>query len=733
MIKKIKNLNNPMKIFIQVIILSIIGVILVLNYYKSNEAKHAINMEESIQQVFEKSKGDLYNNYGILKAIVYDLETTPNFHQNNIYPIVKGYLSSNPQISKISFADKDGRILSSLNNSGSDLTYKYKGKSIEASSLKMNSSVKTSKIDIEMKPSIYSDQEIDILYPMYKNRKLIGFLSITIDAHGMFSGVKFKSTLNKNEMLVSTPNGKTIFKSKGFNGENTYIKNVNIEGVTWIVQIESKEDVMGVVMKKAILLALALTCLLSFVIYLEWQLLNKGEYITELTRLQGEIEIIAYSDSLTGLCNRLSITNQISNYIKNAKKEDRCAVIFLDLDDFKNVNDVFGHEKGDKLLKFVAKIFKEISYMDNRIVTSRIGGDEFITLFKDIVLEDEVHSFCKDILNRLSNMSSTNNKKINISASIGVSFFPESGLDVDTLFKNADMAMYNSKAKGKSQYSFFGDEMGEEMQRRALVESRLRTLITRNDFSFFSLVYQPQVPISSESEFKGAEALIRWNDKELGLVFPLEFIEVAENSGTIDALGNWVLRETCHYLKRLESELGIKQNISVNISPKQFRQVNFVEKIIHIVEQEGISPSQITLEITEQVFIDNMVDCVRILNELKAKGFKISLDDFGTGYSSLSYLSQLPIDTLKIDKSFVDNIGSDIHSLSLIEGVLKLSHSINLKVIVEGVETFEQYKLLKELGVDTIQGYYFSKPLTEEDYILFSKSESSKEISRCIP
>lgn len=725
MVKENKHINNFMKIFIQIVILSIVGIILVASYYKSIKTEHAIKMDDTIQQVFGKSRDELYDNYGILKAIIYDLETVPTFPEGGLYSIVKEYLSRNPQITKVSFADNEGHIVSSLKNSGEDITYKYKGKPIGASPFKINSYIEKSEIDIEMKPSIYSDQEVDILYPVYKTRKLIGFFSITVDAHNMFLGREFKSILEKNEMLVTRLDGKTIFKSQGYTGKNTYSNKVSIENIHWTIQMESKEDVMRAAIIRSVMLALTLICLLSFVIYLEWQLLNRGQYITELTRLQEEIKTIAYSDSLTGLYNRLSITSQISDYIKNAKTENKCAVIFLDLDDFKNVNDVFGHEKGDILLKSVAKIFKDISYRDKRIITSRIGGDEFITLFKNIKSEDEVHSFCKEILNNLSNMTSIDNKETNVSASIGASFFPESGLDVEELFKNADMAMYDSKAKGKNQYSFFGDEMGEKMKRRALVESRLRTLISSNDFSSFTLLYQPQTPISQEPEFKMAEALIRWNDEELGLVSPHEFIKVAENTCTIDALGNWVLREVCRYLKRLEKHLQMKQNISVNISPKQFIEVNFVENMINIVYGEGVSPSQITIEITEQVFIDNMTDCIKILNELKRAGFKISLDDFGTGYSSLSYLSQLPIDILKIDKSFVDNIEWNVHSLSLIEGILHLSHSINLEVIVEGVETAGQYNLLKNLGVDIIQGYYFSKPLTEEEYIIFSTTELS--------
>lgn len=723
MTKENKPIPTSMKIFIQVVILFIIGVILVLGYYKSNKTAYSIKVDETIQQLLGKSRDELYNNYGILKAIIYDLETTPTFPESGLDPIVKEYFSRNPEITKITLSNSKGEIISSLKNSGEDITYKYKGKLIGAPKDKMNSYAEKSETDIKMKPSIYSDQEVDTLYPFYKNRKLEGFLSITVDAHNMFEGIEFKNILEKNNILITTQDGRTIFKSKGFTGENSYSNNVTIEDLHWTIQMETKEDIIGVAIIKSIMLALALICLLSLVIYLEWQLINKGEHIAELTKLQYEIKSIAYSDSLTGLCNRLSITNQIYDYIKNAKEESKCAVIFLDLDDFKNVNDIFGHEKGDTLLIAVAKIFKEMNYKDNRIITSRIGGDEFITLFKDIKTQDEVHSFCNEILNKLSNITSIINKETNVSASIGVSFFPQSGVDVETLFKNADMAMYDAKGKGKNQYSFFGKEMGEKLHRRALLESRLRTLINSGNFSSFTLLYQPQIPIFTKSQFKMAEALVRWNDDELGLVSPLEFIPVAENSCTIDLLGDWVLKETCKYLKQLEEELGEKQNISINISPKQFRKANFAEKIINTVKEQAISPSQITLEVTEQVFVDNMKECVKILNTLKSSGFKISLDDFGTGYSSLSYLSQLPVDTLKIDKSFIDNIESDPHSLSLVEGILQLSHSINLNVIVEGVETAGQYKLLKELGVDAIQGYFFSKPLSKEDYIIFSTSE----------
>ena len=722
MIKKNKSINNYMRILVQVIILFIIGLIFVLNYYKSKETEYSIKMEENVQQVYEKVKDDLYDSYGLLKAIIYDLETASDFPESSMYPIVKEYFSRNPQIKKVTFSDKNGKIISSIDSSGLDVSSKYKGKPIGSSLTKINSDINRSDIDIEMKQSIYSYKDVDTLYPVYKNRNLLGFFSITTDVSSIFSKEEFKIILEKNDLLVTTSDGKTIFKSKGFNGNYSYTSKIKVEDINWIIKIESKEDVLKNAMKKVIFLSLGLIALISFVIYLEWQLLDKGAHITELTRLQEEIKKIAYSDSLTGLHNRLSITNQISSYIKNSKKHDECAVIFLDLDDFKNVNDIFGHEKGDKLLKSVAEIFKKISSKDERIITSRIGGDEFITLFKNIKSEDEIHQFCREILSKLNNMFNINNKEINISASIGVSFFPKSGVDVNTLFKNADMAMYDSKAKGKNQYSFFGDEMGRKIQRKALIESRLKTLINNNDFTSFSILYQPQIPISKKTNVKMAEALTRWNDKELGCIYPSEFIQMAENTGTIDELGNWVLKESCRYLKKLESELKIKQNISINISPKQFRDWNFVNKIIATVKEEGVLPAQITLEITEQVFIDNIEDCIKILIELKSAGFKISLDDFGTGYSSLSYLSKLPIDILKIDKSFVDNIESNVNSLSLIKGIIQLSHSINLEIVVEGVETYGQYKLLKELGADVIQGYYFSRPLSEEDYIIFSKS-----------
>lgn len=725
MSKKNKAISNSTKLLVQVILLSILGFALISSYYRTQKTNHLINMSDSIQDTYNMTKDDLYRNYNLLQGIIYDLEQSSNFEQDRVYSILTEYASRKPKLKKMTLSDKDGNILYVLDISGRDITYSYKGLPLESSLVEIASTTPKSQIDIEMKNSVYSDQEVDILYPVYQNKELYGLFSITIDATNIFKGDNFSNILNKNEMAILNSDGSTVFKSQGFSGKNVYVDTMNIEDIAWSIQMENKEDVIGNTIKKTIVVALGLVSLLSFVIYLEWQILNRGDYIRELTRLQEEIESIAYTDSLTGLYNRHSITNKISDYIKISNKRSQCAVIFLDLDNFKNVNDVFGHDKGDELLQSISEIFKKIAIRDKRVVTSRIGGDEFIVLFKDIKLEDEIHNFCDEILTKINNISSINDSQFSISASIGVSFFPNCGVDIETLFKNSDMAMYHSKYMGKNQYSFFDEKMGERMQRKTLIESRLRTLINNNDFSSFSLVYQPQIPISKNSVVSGAEALIRWNDSELGLVSPLEFIKIAESSGTIDKIGSWVIREACKYIKVLEAKLEVEQNISVNISPKQFRIDNFVENILAIVKEENVSPSQLTLEITEQVFIDNMIDCIQILHELKAVGFKISLDDFGTGYSSLSYLSQLPIDVLKIDKSFVDNIESDIHSLSLLDGIFQLSHSINLNVIVEGVETAGQFKLLKEKNVDTIQGYYFSKPLNTEEYILFSKSQLS--------
>lgn len=721
--KENKPINNFMKLFIQVILLSILGIFLVFGYYRSEQTKHTIHMSENFQHIFSRARNEIYGNYSLIKAVSHDLEALDDFQEDDVNSMFKEYTSRNSQIKKLTLADSDGKIIYVSNNSGDNITNKYKGLPIGASLVKTAPDILISNSEVEMKHSIYSSQDFDLILPVYKDTKLSGFCSITVDAGDMFAGIAFNNILKKNEIAVNNLDESTVFESSGFSGKNTYVNRMNIEDIEWIIQIESKENVRGNIIKNTVLVALGFLLILFIVIYLQWKILNRSDYIKELKRLQEEIQTIAYTDSLTGLYNRRSITDQIKDYIKNSKEKDICAIIFLDLDNFKNINDVFGHDKGDMFLISISKVFKKISHRDHRIVTSRIGGDEFIVLFKDINSEDEVRFFCNEVLKKISNISSTNNDEFNISASMGVSFFPTSGRDIETLFKNSDMAMYHSKEMGKNQYSFFDDEMGKQMLRRTLIESRLRTLINNNDFSSFSLVYQPQVQISNNSDVKRAEALLRWNDEELGFVSPVEFIGIAESTGTIEALGAWVLRETCKYLKVLETKLEIKQNISVNISPKQFRITNFVENMINIVNEEGVCPSQITMEITEQVFIDDMIDCIKILDRLKSVGFQISLDDFGTGYSSLSYLNQLPIDVLKIDKSFVDNIELDAHSLDLIEGIFQLSSSIHLNVIVEGVETNGQFRLLKDKGVETIQGYYFSKPLSPEDYILFSQSE----------
>ncbi len=720
--KEKKCISNSVKIFIQVIILSILGFALVLGYYKSNKTQHFINMSDNIQNISSNSRDELYTNYGLLQAIIYKIESTPDFQKNDLYNIFKQNSPKSAPITKLTLSDTKGKVIYVLDESGIDITNMYKGLPIQASLVEVASSVPISELDYEMKPSIYSDKEIDILYPLYKKKELSGFFSLTIDAENIFKKSSFDDIFKDNRIAIRNLDGSTVFKSKGFSEKSTYVDNIKMENVEWIVSIQSKEDVIGIISKKAMLLALLLISLFSFLIYLEWQLLNKGAHIKELTILKKEFENIASSDSLTGLSNRFGITNQISQHIECIKQNSLFAIIFLDLDDFKDVNDIFGHDKGDKLLQSVGSLLKKLYYTDHRLVSSRIGGDEFIVFFKDINSEKEVHCFCNDLLNSISNITCVDNDEINISASMGVSLFPYSGNNVETLFKNADVAMYNAKSMGKNQYRFFGIEMGEILKRKLSIGSKLRTLVNNNNFEPFSIVFQPQVHVSECNELESAEALIRWTDSELGFISPVEFIKIAEDTGTISELGNWVLRETCKYLKKLELDFGLKQNISVNISPEQFRVVDFVEKVISIVKEEDICTSQITIEITEQVFIDNMFECTKILNYLKEYGFKIALDDFGTGYSSLSYLSRLPIDILKIDKSFVDNIESDNHSLSIVKGICQLSHSINLKVIVEGVETVNQYDLLKEVGVDTIQGYYFSKPLTPEDYILYSTS-----------
>ncbi|MDP2793709.1 MAG: EAL domain-containing protein [Sulfurisoma sp.] len=433
--------------------------------------------------------------------------------------------------------------------------------------------------------------------------------------------------------------------------------------------------------------------------------------ISERKAAEEHIHHLAHHDSLTGLPNRLSLRDRLDQAIAAARRDgQRLAVMFIDMDHFKAINDSLGHPIGDKLLVEVARRLKEC--VRDSDVVARLGGDEFVVVVTGIA-DDAVttaSSMAEKIQRLLAQPYAIFDHALHSTPSIGISVFPEDGHDVDALMKNADTAMYHAKSRGRNNFQFFTAAMNEKAAERQQLESSLHLGLQNGEFL---LHFQPQVEALG-GHVTGFEALARWNHPEKGLVPPVKFIPVAEETGLIEPLGDWVLNAACGQLRAFK-ELGwTGMTMAVNLSARQLRQPDLVERVTAVLAAFDLDGGELELEITESVAMDDPEATIGILSRLRAMGVRVAIDDFGTGYSSLAYLKRLPIDCLKLDRSFVMDIETDPNDAAICRASIALAHGLGLKVIAEGVETQAQYQFLKELGCDMIQGYYFSKPLPAE-------------------
>ena len=452
--------------------------------------------------------------------------------------------------------------------------------------------------------------------------------------------------------------------------------------------------------------------------------------ITKRKKNEEQITQMAYFDVLTNLPNRYLFKDRLDQSILYAEKyKQLLAIIYLDLDDFKRVNDTFGHDFGDKLLQSVAdRLEKKIRRVDTlsrfeeenlETTIARLGGDEFTLLLRDIKETQDASRVAQRIVDLFSQPFHIESRVIFISPSIGIALYPNDGRDVDTLLKNADTAMYHAKEKGKNNYQFFSENMNIEALERFYLESSMRSAIDKGELQLY---YQPQYD-SASGKVIGVEALVRWIHPLKGMLLPETFIPIAEESGLILPIGNWVLKTACEYNKSWQ-RAGLRPiYVTVNISGIQFKQRDFVESIAQTLIDTGLEPKYLELELTESILMEPTEKTFNALNELKATGVKITIDDFGKGYSSLGYLKRLPIDTLKIDRSFVRDIISNPDDRVIIKAIISLAHTLNMKVIAEGVETHEQLSYLQEQGTDGIQGFLLSEPMTPNSFMQLLKKE----------
>lgn len=440
-------------------------------------------------------------------------------------------------------------------------------------------------------------------------------------------------------------------------------------------------------------------------------------------KAEEKIVHMAYHDSLTNLPNRLLFHERLNHAFQQAREKDsKVAVLFFDLDRFKVINDTLGHHVGDDLLMYLGTKLK--SYVNDADVVARFGGDEFMILMNDITHIDQVTQFVKGLPKVFREPFVFEDQELFVTASVGISLFPDDGTDAETLIKNADIAMYRAKEKGGNTFQLYHPEMNKRSLHWLNLEIHLRKAVEREEFTVY---YQPLVDLGTGKVF-GMESLVRWNHPEWGMVSPGEFIPLAEETGLIVPLGNWVLKQACRQTYEWSLMGYPKLCVSVNISMNQFHQPNFVQLIQETLKETKLHPSQLCLEITESVAMKNVTYIMETMDRLKELGVQISIDDFGTGYSSLSYLKKFRVHTLKIDQSFIRDITVDEDSAAIVTALIAMSRKLKIKSLAEGVETPEQLKFLKEQGCDEIQGYIYSTPLAPEQFEALVKENKQLNI-----
>lgn len=452
-----------------------------------------------------------------------------------------------------------------------------------------------------------------------------------------------------------------------------------------------------------------------------WSVVINCRDISERKRAEDTIRFLAHHDALTGLPNRELFKDRLALAIRNAhRKHQQIAVMFLDLDEFKDVNDTVGHAEGDRLLQFVANRLS--GFVRDADTLARLGGDEFTILLSELEDLQEASMIADRILEGLRRPWLVDGHEFHVTASMGLTIFPSDGADPETLLRNADTAMYRAKRAGKNKYQLYTPAMNEQVAERVALENDLRRAVENKEFVLY---YQPQVDIST-GQVVGAEALLRWNSPSRGLVYPADFISVAEAGGLIVPIGEWVLRRACQDASDWNNngECG-PLRVAVNLSARQFGQNDLLATVATVLEETGLAPIDLQLEITEGTAVEDVEFTVDLLSKLRTMGVAIAIDDFGTGHSSLSYLKRLPIDVLKIDQSFVADVVRDETDAALVRAIISIGHSMGLKVIAEGVETTQQLAFLREpeagvdvgmnLHCDEFQGFLYSKavPLCE--------------------
>ncbi len=603
-------------------------------------------------------------------------------------------------------------ILTLLTFTGAHIYTKYLKRTLEEEKAFVSTAIEAANLivmNIDSQGNIYSFNKYAELILGYKTTDVVGKLKLQDLVCDDYEDkcIKLLDIIAKKDSIDNYE-----LSLKGKNNDEFYIY--------WNLDIlsgyrGSKFEIIGIDITKRVELEKALIENHDELISLYEELYASEETLRqqydELLSNQKTIHKLAYFDTLTGLPNRASLKNLFDTHVKNSNIKS--ALLLLDLDNFKYVNDVLGHNAGDNLLIRVGERIKEILKQDSW--TSRLGGDEYMILIRGFSDIKEISDYADKLLIAVESGFYIENTPINISFSMGIAIYPDHGTSFNELMKAADTAMNHAKETGRRKYVFYNHEMNEVFIKNMAIENNIKKGLNNNEFL---LHYQPQLEIST-GKVRGFEALLRWNSEEYGFIPAAEFIDVAESSGLILSLGKLALNEACDFIKHLQ-EMGYSHlKVAVNISILQLMQDNFVNMIMDTVKEKGLRPEYLELEITETIlmeFVEQNMDKIRKLNDL---GVSISLDDFGTGYSSLTYLRELPINILKIDKSFIDEVVTSKEKSILTSSIISFAHKLELKAVAEGVETKEQLDFLFSHKCDIAQGYFISRPVSKDEALDF--------------
>ena len=433
-----------------------------------------------------------------------------------------------------------------------------------------------------------------------------------------------------------------------------------------------------------------------------------------------EVEKLAFFDSLTGLPNRRMFKEKMNYAIKMAERSGKFYALFcLDLDNFKRINDSLGHDCGDQLLVTIAERLQNLTRSVDTV--AHISGDEFNLLFCDIYSEDRAAKIAANILNRLAESIELDHHEIFVTASIGITILPHDSNDPISLLKYADLALYKAKGLGRNTFQFYDERLNKIATENMALEGKLRNAIANRQFV---LHYQPQFDSEAKSII-AYEALVRWLDPDEGLISPLKFIPVAEDTGLIVDIGRWVVEQACQDFKLLQQHVGSKITVAVNISLRQVKDSGFIDELKKAINKAKIKPENIEIELTESLLMEEIDDTKNLLSNFQSMGCSVSVDDFGTGYSSLSYLQKLSFDTLKVDRSFIQNITTDKGDREIVSAIIAMAHNLGLTVVAEGVETEAQLELLKQKSCDIFQGYLLGRPLPISQILTQSEQKIS--------